>query len=127
MCPFVVGVSSVQELISVYVSVLRRVTVCVGVCVLLCVCVRYRDPLQQNLQVLQDLREMQRNLREALQHAGDFSFFQYSQFDHSSTLWTLMELQHKTTALSADWSPLFKAHILPAPPPIKCWRMEGGF
>lgn len=62
---------SVQELISVYVGVLRRVAVCVGVCVLLCVCLRYRDPMQQNLQVLQQLRETQRSLQEALQRAGE--------------------------------------------------------
>lgn len=62
---------SVQELISVYVSVLRRVAACVGVCVLLCVCLRYRDPMQQNLQVLQQLRETQRSLQEALQRAGE--------------------------------------------------------
>ncbi|XP_034534328.1 uncharacterized protein LOC117808774 isoform X2 [Notolabrus celidotus] len=55
-----------QELVSVYVSVCRRVMVCVGVCVLLCVCVRYRDPVQQSLQVL---RETQKSLQEALQHA----------------------------------------------------------
>lgn len=61
----------VQELVSVYVSVLRRFMVCVGVCVLLCVCVRYRDPVQQNLEVLQQLRETQRGLQEALQHTGD--------------------------------------------------------
>lgn len=47
--------------------------VCVGVCVLLVVCVRYRDPVQQSLQVLQQLRETQRSLQEALQHAGEFS------------------------------------------------------
>ncbi|XP_049437039.1 uncharacterized protein LOC125891670 [Epinephelus fuscoguttatus] len=58
-----------MELVSGYVSVLRRFMVCVGVCVLLCVCVRYRDPLQQSLQVLQQLRETQRSLQEALQHA----------------------------------------------------------
>ncbi|XP_029283120.1 uncharacterized protein LOC115005441 isoform X2 [Cottoperca gobio] len=58
-----------MELVSVYASVLRRFMVCVGVCVLLCVCVRYRDPLQQSLQVLQQLRETQRSLQEALQHA----------------------------------------------------------
>lgn len=62
---------SLQELISIYVSVLRRVAVCVGVCVLLCVCLRYQDPVQQNLQVLQQLRETQRSLEEALQHAGE--------------------------------------------------------
>ncbi|KAM8754509.1 uncharacterized protein AB9X84_011319 isoform 2-T2 [Acanthopagrus schlegelii] len=60
------------ELISVYVSVLRRFMVCVGVCVLLCVCVRYRDPVQQNLEVLQQLRETQRGLQEALQHTERF-------------------------------------------------------
>ncbi|KAL7398664.1 hypothetical protein ABVT39_013180 [Epinephelus coioides] len=60
-----------MELVSGYVSVLRRFMVCVGVCVLLCVCVRYRDPLQQSLQVLQQLRETQRSLQEALQHAGE--------------------------------------------------------
>ncbi|XP_023261937.1 uncharacterized protein LOC111654969 isoform X2 [Seriola lalandi dorsalis] len=58
-----------MELISVYVSVLRRLMVCVGVCVLLCVCVRYKDPVQQSLQVLQQLRETQRGLQEVLQHA----------------------------------------------------------
>ncbi|XP_071333639.1 uncharacterized protein [Trachinotus anak] len=58
-----------MELLSVYVGLLRRVMVCVGVCVLLCVCVRYRDPVQQSLQVLQQLRETQRGLQEALQHA----------------------------------------------------------
>uniref|UniRef100_A0A3B4X5M6 Uncharacterized protein n=1 Tax=Seriola lalandi dorsalis TaxID=1841481 RepID=A0A3B4X5M6_SERLL len=62
-----------QELISVYVSVLRRLMVCVGVCVLLCVCVRYKDPVQQSLQVLQQLRETQRGLQEVLQHAGESS------------------------------------------------------
>uniref|UniRef100_A0A3Q3S4X7 Uncharacterized protein n=1 Tax=Mastacembelus armatus TaxID=205130 RepID=A0A3Q3S4X7_9TELE len=60
-----------QELVSVYVSVLRRFMVCVGVCVLLCVCVRYRDPMQQSLQVLQQLRETQHSLQEALQLAGE--------------------------------------------------------
>lgn len=54
-----------------YVSVLRRVMVCVGVCVLLAVCVRYRDPVQQSLQVLQQLTETQRSLQEALQRAGE--------------------------------------------------------
>uniref|UniRef100_A0A3B4V9A5 Protein brambleberry n=1 Tax=Seriola dumerili TaxID=41447 RepID=A0A3B4V9A5_SERDU len=58
-----------MELISVYVSVLRRLMVCVGVCVLLCVCVQYKDPVQQSLQVLQQLRETQRGLQEVLQHA----------------------------------------------------------
>ncbi|XP_029362137.1 uncharacterized protein LOC115046126 isoform X2 [Echeneis naucrates] len=58
-----------QELLSMYVSVLRRLSLCVGVCVLLCVCVQYRDPLQQSLQLLQQLRETQRGLQEALQHA----------------------------------------------------------
>lgn len=46
--------------------------VCVGVCVLLCVSLRYTDPVQQNLQLLQQLREMQMGLQEALQHAGEF-------------------------------------------------------
>ncbi|XP_054465691.1 uncharacterized protein LOC129100160 [Anoplopoma fimbria] len=58
-----------MELVSVYVCVLRRLMVCVGVCVLLYVCVAYRDPLQQSLQVLQQLRDTQRSLQEALQHA----------------------------------------------------------
>ncbi|XP_060914381.1 uncharacterized protein LOC132990250 isoform X1 [Labrus mixtus] len=58
-----------MELVSVCVCVLRRVMVCVGFCVLLAVCVRYRDPVQQSLQVLQQLRETQRSLQEALQHA----------------------------------------------------------
>ncbi|XP_068454739.1 rho GTPase-activating protein gacO isoform X2 [Clinocottus analis] len=58
-----------MELVGVYASVLRRFMVCVAVCVLLYVCVGYRDPLQQSLQVLQQLRETQRSLKEALQHA----------------------------------------------------------
>lgn len=45
--------------------------VCVGLCVLLLVCVRYTDPVQQSLQVLQQLQDMQRNLQEALQRAGE--------------------------------------------------------
>ncbi|RVE64436.1 hypothetical protein OJAV_G00125990 [Oryzias javanicus] len=58
-----------MELLSVYVGVLRRVMVGVGACVLLLVCVRYRDPVQQSLQVLQQLREMHSRLQEALQRA----------------------------------------------------------
>ncbi|MEQ2160463.1 hypothetical protein GOODEAATRI_034038 [Goodea atripinnis] len=45
---------------------LRRLSVCVGVCVLLLVCARYRDPVQQSLQVLQQLRETHKSLQEAL-------------------------------------------------------------
>uniref|UniRef100_A0A3Q3B853 Uncharacterized protein n=1 Tax=Kryptolebias marmoratus TaxID=37003 RepID=A0A3Q3B853_KRYMA len=63
--------SSPGELVSVYVGVLRRVMVCVGVCILLLVCVRYRDPVQQSLQVLQQLRETQKALQEALRRAGE--------------------------------------------------------
>lgn len=63
-----------QELVAAYVSVLRWLMVFVGVCVLLCVSLRYTDPLQQNLQLLQQLREMQTGLQETLQHAGEFSF-----------------------------------------------------
>ncbi|XP_040927436.1 uncharacterized protein LOC114858616 [Betta splendens] len=58
-----------MELLGVYVSLLRRLMVCVGLCVLLAVCVRYRDPVQQSLQVLQQLTETQRRLQEALQRA----------------------------------------------------------
>ncbi|XP_035999666.1 uncharacterized protein LOC105919251 [Fundulus heteroclitus] len=58
-----------MELVSAYVGVLRRVSVGVAVCVLLVACVRYRDPVQQSLQVLQQLRETHRNLQEALQLA----------------------------------------------------------
>lgn len=54
---------------SIYVSLLRRVMLSLGVLVLLVVCVRYRDPMQQSLQVLQQLKETQRSLQEALQHA----------------------------------------------------------
>ena len=54
-----------------YVSVLRRFMVCVGAFVLLCVCVQYRDPVQQSLQVLQQLGETQRRLQEVLQRAGE--------------------------------------------------------
>lgn len=55
-----------------YVGALRRLMLCVGVCVLLAVCIRYRDPVHQSLQVLQQLRDTQRSLQEALQHAGEF-------------------------------------------------------
>lgn len=69
MCSVCVCVC-VQELVSTYVGVLRRLSVCVGACVLLLVCVRYRDPVQQSLQVLQQLRETHSSLQEALQRAG---------------------------------------------------------
>uniref|UniRef100_A0A3Q0R9I7 Uncharacterized protein n=1 Tax=Amphilophus citrinellus TaxID=61819 RepID=A0A3Q0R9I7_AMPCI len=68
----IITLSCIQELLAMYVSTLRQVMVCVGVCVLLVICVRYRDPVQQSLQVLQQLRETQKNLQEALQHAGEF-------------------------------------------------------
>lgn len=70
MC-FTLLVLCLQELVAAYVSVLRWLMVCVGVCVLLCVSLRYTDPVQQNLQLLQQLREMQMGLQEALQHAGE--------------------------------------------------------
>lgn len=54
-----------------YVGVLRRIMVGVGVCVLLLVCVRYRDPVQQSLQILQQLREMHSRLQDALHCAGE--------------------------------------------------------
>lgn len=82
-----------------YVSVLRRLMVCVGVCVLLCVCARYRDPVQQSLQVLQQLRETQRSLQEALQHAG-----KSAKFDHSSLWWKVEKVQlHALNTQAADW------------------------
>ncbi|XP_061841360.1 uncharacterized protein [Nerophis lumbriciformis] len=58
-----------MELVSVYVGVLRRFMVCVAVLVLLWVCVRYVDPGQQSLLVLQQLRDTQCRLQEALQRA----------------------------------------------------------
>ncbi|XP_067383777.1 uncharacterized protein [Channa argus] len=58
-----------MELLSAYVSVLRCFMVCIGGYVLFYVCMRYRDPVQQSLQVLQQLKETQRSLQEALQHA----------------------------------------------------------
>ncbi|XP_038154345.1 uncharacterized protein LOC119791996 [Cyprinodon tularosa] len=58
-----------MELVLAYVGVLRRLSASVGVFVLLLVCVRYRDPVQQSLQVLQQLRETHRNLQEVLQRA----------------------------------------------------------
>ncbi|MEQ2198979.1 hypothetical protein XENOCAPTIV_021868, partial [Xenoophorus captivus] len=58
-----------MELVLAYVGMLRRLSVCVGVCVLLLVCARYRDPVQQSLQVLQQLRETHKSLQEALQRA----------------------------------------------------------
>ncbi|XP_004075992.1 uncharacterized protein LOC101161666 isoform X1 [Oryzias latipes] len=61
-----------MELLSVYVGVLRRIMVGVGVCVLLLVCVRYRDPVQQSLQILQQLREMHSRLQDALHCAERF-------------------------------------------------------
>ncbi|XP_043989714.1 uncharacterized protein LOC122840935 [Gambusia affinis] len=57
------------ELISAYVAALRRLSVCIALCVLLLVCVRYRDPVQQSLEVLQQLRETQNSLQEALLRA----------------------------------------------------------
>ncbi|XP_028265190.1 uncharacterized protein LOC114438197 [Parambassis ranga] len=73
ICQFVMSSNHPEhqhmELVSVYVGALRRLMLCVGVCVLLVVCIRYRDPVHQSLQVLQQLRETQRGLQEALQHA----------------------------------------------------------
>lgn len=60
-----------QELVAMYVNMLRRLMVCVALCVLVCVCARYRDPIQQSLQVLQQLKETQCRLQEVLQHAGE--------------------------------------------------------
>ncbi|XP_027865789.1 uncharacterized protein LOC114140237 isoform X2 [Xiphophorus couchianus] len=61
------------ELVSAYVAALRRLSVCVALCVLLLVCVRYRDPVQQSLEVLQQLRETQSSLQEALRRAERFT------------------------------------------------------
>ncbi|XP_047442954.1 uncharacterized protein LOC125009243 isoform X2 [Mugil cephalus] len=58
-----------MELLVVYVSRLRWSSLAVGLSVLVLVCLRYRDPVQQSLQVLEQLRETQRSLQEALQHA----------------------------------------------------------
>ncbi|XP_068191387.1 uncharacterized protein [Antennarius striatus] len=58
-----------MELVSAYVSVLRWFMVCVGVCVLLCVCVHYTDPMQQNLQLLRQLQETQKSLQAVVQQA----------------------------------------------------------
>uniref|UniRef100_A0A3B4ZH26 Protein brambleberry n=1 Tax=Stegastes partitus TaxID=144197 RepID=A0A3B4ZH26_9TELE len=63
----------VQELLSVYVGILRRIMLCVAVFVLLVAYVRYRDPLQQSLQLLQQLRETQASLQEALHSASEGS------------------------------------------------------
>ncbi|CAN9515260.1 unnamed protein product [Ophioblennius macclurei] len=57
------------EAFAVYVALLRRIMISLGVLVLLVVCIRYRDPVQQSLQVLRQLKETQRSLQEALQHA----------------------------------------------------------
>ncbi|XP_054878139.1 uncharacterized protein LOC129352952 [Poeciliopsis prolifica] len=62
-----------MELVSAYIAALRRLSVCVALCVLLLVCVRYRDPVQQSLEVLQQLRETQSNLQEALRLAERFT------------------------------------------------------
>lgn len=59
-----------QELVASYISVLRRVMISAALALLLFVCVRHRDPLQQSLQVLKQLQETQRSLQVALQHAG---------------------------------------------------------
>uniref|UniRef100_A0A8D3ALX8 Protein brambleberry-like n=1 Tax=Scophthalmus maximus TaxID=52904 RepID=A0A8D3ALX8_SCOMX len=61
-----------SRLLAAYVGMLRRLMLCVGLCVLLYACVRYRDPVQQSLQLLQQLRETQRRLQEALHRAGEF-------------------------------------------------------
>lgn len=70
-----------------YVSVLRRFMVCVGLCVLLGVCVLYRDPVQQSLQVLRQLTEMQRSLQEALQRAGETLIITSCEYRHKHR-WT---------------------------------------
>lgn len=80
----------VQELLADYVSVLRRFMVCVGLCVLLYVCARYRDPMQQSLQLLQQLKETQRGLQEALQRAGDVWL---PHINRAAPWWLMDELQ----------------------------------
>uniref|UniRef100_A0AAV2LXT0 Uncharacterized protein n=1 Tax=Knipowitschia caucasica TaxID=637954 RepID=A0AAV2LXT0_KNICA len=58
-----------MEVVASYISVLRRVVLCLSVFVLIIVIWRYKDPLQQSLFVLQQLQETQRSLQVALQFA----------------------------------------------------------
>uniref|UniRef100_A0A3P8UAJ4 Uncharacterized protein n=1 Tax=Amphiprion percula TaxID=161767 RepID=A0A3P8UAJ4_AMPPE len=57
------------ELLSVYLGILRRFMLAVAASVLLVAYVRYTDPLQESLRLLQQLQETQSSLQEALQRA----------------------------------------------------------
>ncbi|KAM8830787.1 uncharacterized protein ACB058_018935 [Synchiropus picturatus] len=92
------------ELLSVYVSLLRRAMVCAGVCVLAAVCFRYRDPLQQSLQVLQQLRETQHSLQEALQHADSLRRQQTMELKHLHKRLSRTEDQLKKPPSTAEES-----------------------
>ncbi|XP_054627319.1 uncharacterized protein LOC129178763 isoform X1 [Dunckerocampus dactyliophorus] len=61
-----------MELVGVYIGMLRRFMVGVAFLVLLWVCVRYMDPGQQSLLVLQQLRDTHCRLQETLQRAENF-------------------------------------------------------
>ncbi|XP_051800764.1 uncharacterized protein LOC127532770 isoform X2 [Acanthochromis polyacanthus] len=58
-----------QELLSVYVGILRRFMMAVAASVLLVAYIRYTDPLQESLRLLQQLQDTQSSLQEALQRA----------------------------------------------------------
>lgn len=58
-----------MEVVSLYISYLRRVVLSVSLSVLLIVFIRHTDPLQQSLMVLEQLQQTQRSLQVALQHA----------------------------------------------------------
>ncbi|XP_057715657.1 uncharacterized protein LOC130931136 isoform X2 [Corythoichthys intestinalis] len=59
-----------MEMVSFYVTVLRRFLMAIAVFLLIWVCAHYTDPSQQSLLVLKQLQETQCRLQEALQQAG---------------------------------------------------------
>ncbi|XP_008316099.1 uncharacterized protein LOC103384378 [Cynoglossus semilaevis] len=58
-----------MERLSEYIGILRRFMGFLAICVLVLVSIRYTDPVQQSLELLQQLKETQCSLQEALQRA----------------------------------------------------------
>ena len=71
---------TLQELVTRYVAVLRRIMGSLGVLVLVLAALRYRDPTQDSLLVLAQLRDTQHSLQLALTHTGHVKFYLYSPF-----------------------------------------------
>ncbi|KAG7265162.1 hypothetical protein CRUP_007388 [Coryphaenoides rupestris] len=63
-----------MELVARYVAVLRRCMGSLGLLVLVVAALRYRDPIQDSLQVLAQLRETQHNLQLVLKHTDDLCY-----------------------------------------------------